>query len=188
MFGPGGKVNMSNFPAAFGQQENNAALWSANRKKSLKLNLNDSESADDNYLLAGDVPNSDQGAIENQVKRTNLLELFLRGTDMDNYLASHMYGRKTYVKRKADGRQIATGEATLLEKDIRQLHDFTNSIYVDEDDEDIVESKAPKMGAFATYIALIKGYCALMILVLPKSFKNGGWAFSAGVMIVSASV
>lgn len=44
------------------------------------------------------------------------------------------------------------------------------------------------MSAFATYIALMKGYCALMILVLPKAFMRGGWAFSAGTMGISAFI
>lgn len=44
------------------------------------------------------------------------------------------------------------------------------------------------MSACETYIALIKGYCALMILVLPKSFTKGGWLFSAFCMLLSAGV
>lgn len=44
------------------------------------------------------------------------------------------------------------------------------------------------MGWWETYIALIKGYCALMILVLPKSFTNGGYLFSAFCLATSAIV
>ena len=36
--------------------------------------------------------------------------------------------------------------------------------------EDLSKPKVPKMNFFQTYIAIIKGYCALMILVLPRSF------------------
>ena len=44
------------------------------------------------------------------------------------------------------------------------------------------------MGCCETYFALIKGYCALMILVLPIQFKNGGWGLSALALTVSAVV
>ena len=36
-----------------------------------------------------------------------------------------------------------------------------------------------KLSPFETYIALLKGYCAIAILVMPKAFVNGGWAASA---------
>lgn len=44
------------------------------------------------------------------------------------------------------------------------------------------------MNAFETYIALIKGYCALMILVLPRSFANGGYIFSPMALIISGYI
>ena len=34
------------------------------------------------------------------------------------------------------------------------------------------------MTTFETYIALLKAYCALSMLVMPKAFENGGWAAS----------
>lgn len=44
------------------------------------------------------------------------------------------------------------------------------------------------MNAFETYIAIIKGYCALMILVLPRAFSRGGYVFSPIVMMVSGAI
>jgi solute carrier family 36 (proton-coupled amino acid transporter) len=44
------------------------------------------------------------------------------------------------------------------------------------------------MNAFETYIAIIKGYCALMILVLPKAFSRGGYIFSPIAMIISGPI
>jgi len=37
-----------------------------------------------------------------------------------------------------------------------------------------------------TYVALIKGYCALGILMFPKAFQNGGYVFSPCVEVISA--
>ena len=42
-----------------------------------------------------------------------------------------------------------------------------------------------KLSPFETYIAIIKGYCAMLILFLPSAFKNGGWAMSTFLMFGS---
>lgn len=44
------------------------------------------------------------------------------------------------------------------------------------------------MNFFETYIAVIKGYCALMILVLPRSFANGGYVLSPIVLTISGLI
>lgn len=44
------------------------------------------------------------------------------------------------------------------------------------------------MNACDTYIALVKGYCALVVLVLPRSFSKGGFAFSAFCLILSGII
>ena len=35
-----------------------------------------------------------------------------------------------------------------------------------------------KLSPFETYVALLKGYCVLSILLAPKAFVNGGWGIS----------
>lgn len=35
-----------------------------------------------------------------------------------------------------------------------------------------------KLTVFQAYFALLKAYCAINILLLPKSFRNGGYALS----------
>jgi len=55
----------------------------------------------------------------------------------------------------------------------------------------IVEEMEPqpkKMNAFETYVAIIKGYCALMVLVLPRAFERGGYVLSPIIMICSSAV
>ena len=42
-----------------------------------------------------------------------------------------------------------------------------------------------KMSPFETYIALIKGYCVLLVLILPKAFASGGFLASSILLIVS---
>lgn len=40
-----------------------------------------------------------------------------------------------------------------------------------------------KLSNFETYIALLKGYCVLSVLLTPKAFRNGGWGMS-GLFII----
>lgn len=46
--------------------------------------------------------------------------------------------------------------------------------------------KVKKLNAFETYIALVKGYCAMTIIMMPKAFIMGGWGVSALMLGISA--
>ena len=48
--------------------------------------------------------------------------------------------------------------------------------------------QARKMTSFETYIALIKGYCGISVLLMPRAFQHGGWFASAGMEIGSAFI
>ena len=98
IFGPGGAVNQESFHMEFGmgQQETIANKWGANRKKSMASKENtaindvESPSDDDSFKHIGAKDNLSQNdATEREVKRNNLIDLFLRGTEMDDYLAAH---------------------------------------------------------------------------------------------------
>ena len=43
------------------------------------------------------------------------------------------------------------------------------------------------MTPFETYIALIKGYCVLSVLISPKAFVNGGYGVS-GIFIAGSGI
>ena len=45
------------------------------------------------FELNDDKLNSDVDATERHVKRNNLVDFFLKGTDVDDYIVQHMYGR-----------------------------------------------------------------------------------------------
>lgn len=45
-----------------------------------------------------------------------------------------------------------------------------------------------KLTPFETYIALIKGYCCLSVLLVPKAFTNGGWGLSSIFMVFSGLI
>jgi Transmembrane amino acid transporter protein len=48
--------------------------------------------------------------------------------------------------------------------------------------------KVGKLGPVATFLALIKGYCAIVVLILPKSFVNGGYVFSPIILMASCAL
>lgn len=50
----------------------------------------------------------------------------------------------------------------------------------------ILEEK--KLSRFEVYVALVKGYCAILILVLPKAFVTGGYLTTALLVMVSCFV
>ena len=43
-----------------------------------------------------------------------------------------------------------------------------------------------KMGTTETFAAILKGYCAVAILTIPRAFLNGGYLFSPMVLLCSA--
>lgn len=45
-----------------------------------------------------------------------------------------------------------------------------------------------KLSNFECYIALVKGYCAILILVLPRSFATGGFACTAVLVLASGVI
>ena len=46
-------------------------------------------------------------------------------------------------------------------------------------------SNMKKMGTVKTFFAVLKGYCAINVLLLPCSFANGGYLLSPIAMIVA---
>jgi hypothetical protein len=57
---------------------------------------------------------SDTEATTKNFKRKNLVEMFLRGTEVDEYIANNLYGRG--LKRPKDNNESSSmGEMTLLE-------------------------------------------------------------------------
>ena len=47
-----------------------------------------------------------------------------------------------------------------------------------------VRKPEKKLSPFETYIALVKGYCVILVLILPKAFVQGGYTLTAILEIV----
>ena len=50
-----------------------------------------------------------------------------------------------------------------------------------------ISNKIKKLTPFETYIALIKGYCVMTIIMIPKGFQTGGWLVS-GIMLAISGI
>ena len=123
----------------------------------------------------------------NNVKRSNLINMFLQGLEADRYITTHMYGE---VQKMVNDNNETVRDSLLLD-DILQQSYAQNLSYVDKTflkKQYIAQQelkKIKKMNAFETYIALIKGYCGACILFQPKGFSNGGYIFSGIAMMLS---
>ena len=86
-----------------------------------------------------------------------------------------------------DASDLLNSSAAALLKDMSNL---STSFSKRAKFEDIVRKTKikRKLSPFETYIALLKGYCAVAILLMPKAFANGGWAASAALEIAAAVI
>ena len=50
------------------------------------------------------------------------------------------------------------------------------------------QANEQKLSPFECYIALVKGYCVILVLILPRSFATGGFACTAGLVLVSGLI
>ena len=64
------------------------------------------------------------------------------------------------------------------------------SVYLDSNIEGLKfnAKKSQKLNSWQTFISLIKGYCAIVVLILPKSYQNGGYAVSSLTLVLSCIV
>ena len=53
------------------------------------------------------------------------------------------------------------------------------------DTQSVASTASKPMNCIQAYFALLKAYCAINILLLPKAFKNGGWLLSPIALAIS---
>lgn len=119
--------------------------------------------------------------------------MFLKGTEVDEYIIKNLYGRERFVDARDPNHTV--GEATILDglnldetftHQMQLLH--TKSINNVKGRSGGTKAADVRLTAFQTYIALIKGYCAILVLVLPKAFTRGGYLVSPACIIISGMI
>jgi len=69
---------------------------------------------------------SEHDHVEKQVKRSNLIEIFLRGTEVDDYIINHMYGREKFKGQDGDMNETILENTILDDFDVNET--FTHQM------------------------------------------------------------
>ena len=122
------------------------------------------------------------------MRRNNLVEFFLDTQQADKYISTHLYGAIADMHNADvsmdDASDLLSTSAAALVKDLSTTFEKRATI-----EKIVVDNKIKrKLSPFETYIALLKGYCAIAILIMPKAFVNGGWAASALLEVAAALI
>jgi hypothetical protein len=82
-------MDHENFKGQYGLNNEIADKWGV---KAVQKNGDDT----DDQFRAADAANSEHNYVESKVKRTNLIQLFLRGTEVDKYIVQNLYGKQKF--------------------------------------------------------------------------------------------
>ena len=144
---------------------------------------NDKDDDYEAYRMAPELQRaaSEHDHYEMKVKRSNFVNLFLDNYHADQYIVTHLYGAMQHLDDNdyADVDDFfetsAVNLSTTFAKRARRV------------EKTVTASR--KMTPRETYIALIKGYCCTAVLLLPKTYQNGGLGmtsiFIAGSALIS---
>ena len=116
-----------------------------------------------------------------QVHSHNLLDLFYEQASVDSFIAENLYGG--YGDNLPDH---AARYAGLKYFDIEQMTYLAPA--GPNSKQQASASNEQKLSPFECYIALVKGYCVILVLVLPRSFATGGYACTAALVLASGVV
>ena len=118
---------------------------------------------------------------EKVVKRETFIKLFLANYQADKYIVTHLYGAMGELDMNASYDEIdnffETSALNLSQTFDQRAHRAEK-----------VARSVRKMSTRETYIALIKGYCASAVLMLPKTFQNGGIGVTPIFIVLMAIV
>ena len=125
---------------------------------------------------------SDLDHYEKEVKRRNFVTLFLDNYNADKYIVTHLYGTLNYLDANVSFEELEnifdTSAQNLSQTFDKRAHKVEKAV-----------RNIRKLSPRETYIALLKGFCATAVLMLPITFQNGGIVatpiFIAGSAIVS---
>ena len=108
-------------------------------------------------------------------RRNNIIDIFYDHCELDSYIAANLYGGYG-------------GDTPYNQMQYENFH-YVDMAKINPSQGSSIGSPQSiaerKMSPFETYIALIKGYCVLLVLILPKAFASGGFLASSILLIVS---
>ena len=113
------------------------------------------------------------------VKRQNFVDLFLDNYQSDEYIVTHLYGALYNLNPNASYDEL---EDVFNKSALDLSCTFDQRAHSAEKQAD----SGRKMSSGEVYIALLKGYCASVVLMMPKTFQNGGLGVTPIFIITSA--
>ena len=114
-----------------------------------------------------------------KVKRNNLVQLFLDEYEVDKFVATHLFGDVNASLNMGDiGEDVFDALNMSLNNSMQYDMQFSTSFIKYRKVQKYQISQVTKLTPFETYIALIKGYCAILILFIP-SYSLRGFRLSA---------
>ena len=115
------------------------------------------------------------------VKRGNLMSLFLAEYNVDAFVATHLYGALNNASVDVGENELEDVLGTSMEA---MSMSFVHKVKKFERQREQVKKLTP----FQTYIALIKGYSMLSIMLVPKAFADGGYGMSSIFAVFSGCI
>ena len=97
--------DVPSFMRANDNSRNNMAKWHKSRTGALD--------SDDSFRAQGKDNASELDATQANVKRNNLVTIFLKGTEVDTYIINNMYGRGRYYN--GQDASMSMGEMTMID-------------------------------------------------------------------------
>ena len=118
-----------------------------------------------------------------------MVEFFVNELAADRYISTHLYGAIDRIDQSDVGIEdasdiFATSTSALLHN-MSENYTMERKEWIQRKEMALMKQK---LSPFETYVALLKGYCAIGIFVMPKAFLNGGWAASAMMEIASGLI
>jgi len=107
--------------------------------------------------------------------------------EVDSYIAEHMYGGAGDAHSTLYS-ENTPGSKGLKYFDLDKMAGVVNPVSsksVSGFHEDPARLNDLLLSPFEVYIALVKGYCVILILIIPRAFVTGGLLMSAILMICS---
>ena len=102
------------------------------------------------------------------------MEMLFDQREVDSYIAEHQYGGAT--------------EQTQVDPDNNLEYFDLDKMQGSTPSSSKLAGSQNKLSPFEVYIALVKGYCVILILIIPRAFVTGGWLMSAVLMMCSGVV
>lgn len=138
----------------------------------------------ENYQMFYSQPFNFQEKNKPRRRKHKIIEKFYQSRALDSYIAENLYG--------GVGDYSSMDGATEFNRGLKYFSydktaanvtptSFRNSVAVQEEMSSL-------LSPFEVYITLVKGYCVILILILPRAFTTGGYITAAVLMFASGMI